>query len=83
MTDDFKHEAIKVLENLGGSKNISILENCLTRLRVKFVDKNLINEEEINKIGSVLGIVYPSENTIHIIIGQKVIIIAEEIRKML
>lgn len=47
--------AKKIIENLGGEKNILSATNCMTRLRVKLLkqDKNIF--DELKKIDGVLG----------------------------
>ena len=53
MTD--KEFAEKIIEILGGEKNISSVTNCMTRLRVHLVNQPENIFDELKKIEGVLG----------------------------
>lgn len=67
----FNEVAGLVVQGLGGSSNILSVENCITRLRIDFKDRNLINKEVLQKSGTT-GIFFPSKNHIHIVFGPQV-----------
>ncbi len=60
-----------IIKGLGGTENITDVENCFTRLRVQVLDPDKINEAVI-KMTKPSGIVRPEKNYIHIIYGLKV-----------
>ncbi|WP_313637687.1 PTS transporter subunit EIIC [Paenibacillus sp.] len=74
--------AVKILEAVGGSSNVSSYTHCMTRLRVTVVDRSRIAEAELKKIDGVLGVV--DDETYQIILGPGVVTkVAEEFGKVL
>lgn len=62
---DFKYEANKLVEYLGGIKNIINMEVSVSRFKVTLKDTSLVNKEGIQKLGA-RGIV-EIDNTMKII----------------
>ena len=63
-------EIIKeIIDNLGGKDNIKTVSNCMTRLRVETLNDQLINEEKIKNIDTILGVVHDRQNNIEIVVG--------------
>ena len=62
---DFKIEANKLVELLGGKNNIINVEASLSRFKVVLKDVNLANKEGIQKLGAK-GIVEIDLSLIHI-----------------
>ena len=62
---DFKYEANKLVEYLGGIKNITNMEVSVSRFKVTLKDVSLANKEGIQKLGAK-GIV-EIDNTLKII----------------
>ena len=63
-------EIIKeIIDDLGGKSNIKNISNCMTRLRVETLNDQLINEEKIKNIDTILGVVHDRENNIEIVVG--------------
>ncbi|MFV0255545.1 MAG: glucose PTS transporter subunit IIA [Erysipelotrichaceae bacterium] len=60
-----------ILKNCGGSKNISNVSHCMTRLRIQLNDKKLFNEKAIKEIQGVLNVVIQN-GEYQIVIGQDV-----------
>ena len=58
-------------ECIGGKTNISFFTHCVTRLRLNFKDKNLVNTEKIGGIQGVIGTQWAG-NQLQIIIGSGV-----------
>lgn len=79
---NYSYLAKKLLGSLGGEENIDDIYNCVTRLRVTVNDPSKVDEERIKQTG-VSGIIQPSENHFHIIIGPEVTSIMGEINKQL
>ncbi len=63
--------AREILEQLGGTANISDVASCMTRLRVKPADYSKVNVAGIKKIDGVLGVV--EEETLQIILGPGIV----------
>ncbi|HDX9577351.1 TPA: PTS transporter subunit EIIC [Bacillus pseudomycoides] len=63
--------ASQILDAVGGRDNVSAYTNCMTRLRVTPIDRNLIHEEVLKKIDGVLGTV--DDETYQIILGPGVV----------
>jgi len=81
-SDDYGAIAAAILEGLGGKKNVTHLESCITRLRLKIKDYTEVDEKKIRATG-VPGIMRPDKNTVHLIIGKNVKLIADELSKLL
>lgn len=64
----FDEIANLVIEGLGGKDNIVSVENCITRLRVDFKDKNKIDNKLLKDSGCS-GVFFPSSNHIHVVYG--------------
>ena len=62
---DFKYEANKLVEYLGGIKNITNMEVSVSRFKVTLKDTSKVNKEGIQKLGA-RGIV-EIDNTLKII----------------
>ncbi|MCL2595693.1 MAG: PTS glucose/sucrose transporter subunit IIB [Promicromonosporaceae bacterium] len=60
-------KAVQILSALGGAANISELDPCITRLRLKVVDPEVIDEPALQDAGA-LGVVR-SGRVIQVIIG--------------
>lgn len=70
------------LDKLGGPNNISIMDSCITRLRVSLKDTGEINDDSLKAIGAS-GVIRFGKNDMQVIVGTKAGLISEEIRKML
>ncbi|MGE6754596.1 PTS transporter subunit EIIC [Rossellomorea sp. NPDC071047] len=70
-----------ILEQFGGADNIASYENCMTRLRVKVYNEDLVQKASIKKIEGVLGFV--EDETYQVILGPgKVNKVTEEFGKL-
>jgi sucrose PTS system EIIBCA or EIIBC component len=70
-----------ILEQFGGADNIASYENCMTRLRVKVYNEDLVQKTSIKKIEGVLGFV--EDETYQVILGPgKVNKVTEEFGKL-
>lgn len=70
MKKNYDDLARKIIENVGGSENITNAMHCYTRLRLNFKDVGIVNDEEIKKLGFI-GVQYAGEQ-LQIIIGNEV-----------
>lgn len=78
----FTEIAALAVEALGGASNIKTVENCITRLRIDFVDKNKIDPKKLRESGCS-GIFFPSPGHIHIVYGPMVEFIRNEVENVL
>lgn len=62
-----KEMAEKIIELSGGKENFVNVVNCMTRVRVTYVDESLVQLEEIKKLDFVQGVVV--KDTVQIIVG--------------
>lgn len=74
--------AIKIIELMGGSKNITQAWNCMTRIRFTVVDLNQINTKDLESLSGVMGVRNQS-GQIQVIVGNKAEQIYEEIKQLL
>lgn len=58
-----------IVENLGGPGNITSMTHCATRLRFELGDVSKINEDKIDKVPGVLGVVHQGDNRYQVICG--------------
>ncbi|MEE1495566.1 MAG: PTS transporter subunit EIIC [Anaerostipes hadrus] len=69
--EKFKETATHVLEAVGGTQNISSVTHCITRLRFNLKDESVPNDEEVEKIPGVAGVMRTG-GQYQVIIGQTV-----------
>lgn len=65
---DIDDKAEKILEALGGPKNIESLDACITRIRLTVNDSKIIDEEELKNIGAS-GVMRLDNKNIQVIVG--------------
>ncbi len=80
--NNFTEVAAIILEGLGGKKNISNIDNCITRLRVEIKDYTAVDEKKIKSAG-IAGVIRPSKTSVQVIVGTQVQFVADEIKKMI
>ncbi|MDR2007460.1 MAG: PTS transporter subunit EIIC [Alphaproteobacteria bacterium] len=82
MFDDSSHseKAENIFKALGGVDNVLVIDNCISRLRLKLNDINLIDEAMLKKNGAK-GIV-KSGNDIQVIIGTDVEFYADAMKNI-
>lgn len=66
---NFQVMAKEIIRNLGGVDNLSHINHCATRLRVKVLDINKVNEDALTKIDNVIAIEKKNED-VQVIVGQ-------------
>lgn len=79
--DDYTAIAKIIMEGIGGSANLTSIDNCITRLRLEIKDYNLIDEKKIKSAG-VAGVLRPSKTSLQVIIGPQVQFVADEFKKL-
>ena len=70
--------AEKIIEDIGGKKNIVGLTHCATRLRFNLKDTSLVNEERLKKTNGIMGIAKQG-GQFQVIIGSDVDKVCKEI----
>ena len=60
-----------ILDALGGSANVTSLDNCVTRLRLQLKDKSLMDKATLKKAGA-LAIVELDDHNVQVVIGAQV-----------
>ena len=78
---DYSVEAKAFLKALGGKTNITSIDNCATRLRLKVKDASKIKENQIKAAGGV-ALVKMSKTSVQVIVGTHVQQVAEELKKL-
>lgn len=76
-----RYDVSAILEGLGGRDNIVSLDNCITRLRLEVKDDQLVRDDIIKKSGA-RGVMHPGKNSVQVIIGTKVQIVADALRSL-
>ena len=71
-----------ILAALGGSENITSLDNCITRLRLTVDDMSLVNEAKLKSYGA-LGVVKLDEHSLQVVIGTQVHIVKNEMQSLM
>lgn len=72
----------KYIEYLGGSENITKVDNCATRLRLELVDTDKINDKALKSIGAK-GVVKLNKTSAQVIVGTTVEFVSDGIKKLL
>ena len=60
---------LEIIDAVGGQSNIKNSANCMTRLRITVKDPSVINDEEIERIDGVLGLVHDKNDYYEIVVG--------------
>ncbi|WEV71051.1 PTS transporter subunit EIIC [Lactobacillus sp. ESL0785] len=71
MSKDYQEMAKQIDQAVGGSGNVASVTHCMTRLRFNLKDMNVPKDDEVKKIGGVLGVAR-SGGQYQIVIGQTV-----------
>ena len=66
---DYEALSAKIMENIGGVKNVKTVTHCVTRLRFFLYDRKIAKDDEIKKLPGVLGVVY-GNGQYQIILGE-------------
>ena len=54
---NYKETAPKIIELVGGAKNIETHTHCMTRLRLVLRDHSKVKEEELKALDGIQGVV--------------------------
>ena len=72
-------EAVALVEALGGSANLLEIDACTTRLRLRIVNQEQVDEAALKSLGAA-GILRPTANTVQVVMGLRADEIADNIR---
>ncbi|WED23650.1 PTS transporter subunit EIIC [Vibrio sp. JC009] len=75
-------KAKEIIEGLGGSENIQLVDNCFTRLRVKVLDMNKIKDDSLLATGAT-GVKRATDVDVQVIYGPQVESIANDVKQAL
>lgn len=70
-----------VFSGVGGQKNLISVDHCITRLRLTVRNSALVDKEKIKAAG-VPGVLCPSKESVQVVVGKDVQIVAEELKKL-
>lgn len=73
--------ARQYLKALGGHRNISNIDACITRLRLTLNDMSVVNEAQLKALGA-MGVVKIGSNNLQVILGPLAEIIAGEMKSV-
>lgn len=79
--DKYTRQAKQIYAALGGADNLTVIDNCTTRLRLQLADTGTINEGAIKRSGAA-GINKLDEHNLQIIIGTEVQFVADALSKL-
>ena len=82
INNDWTSMATGFIMGLGGLENIINVDNCITRLRIEVKNNTLVEDAKIKASGAA-GVIKPSKTSVQIIVGPKVQMVADEIKKMI
>jgi glucose-specific phosphotransferase system IIA component len=80
--NSFIEQAQGIIAGLGNSANLSEIDHCITRLRLKVIDNHKVDENILKKHGSK-GVVRMGGNSLQVIIGLNAQFVAEAMRDCL
>ena len=65
---------------LGGKENLTVIDNCATRLRLQVKDASLVNEAALKRAGAK-GVMKLSDTSVQVIVGTNVESVADDMKK--
>ncbi|ANB56912.1 PTS system, N-acetylglucosamine-specific IIBC component [Anoxybacillus sp. B7M1] len=77
-----KYEALaeKYMEALGGKENLTTIDHCVTRLRLKVKDMSKVQDNQLKQLGAK-GVIRLNQTDLQVVIGTDVEFIANEMKK--
>ena len=74
-------EAAKYLLALGGPRNLLAIDACMTRLRLSIASRDAVDEAALKALGAA-GMIYPTSDTMQVVVGLRADAIAAELRRV-
>lgn len=81
MKKDYPKLAKDILENVGGTENVTFVMNCATRLRFQLKDMDQANTEAIKAMKGVIDVIIQN-GQYQVCIGPDVIDVFNEVNKI-
>lgn len=78
-TEDAGELATAYVKALGGIDNLTVIDACITRLRLTLKDRSVVQEAELKALGA-MGVVKLGENNLQVIIGPQAESIANRMK---
>ncbi|HGJ5892344.1 MAG TPA: N-acetylglucosamine-specific PTS transporter subunit IIBC [Arsenophonus apicola] len=75
------HEAYQYLAAVGGTDNLTVIDACITRLRLGVKTVDIVNDDLVKKLGAS-GIIRLNKHNVQIIVGTRAEMIAEAMKKI-
>jgi len=79
--DKYVDMASYFIEDLGGKENLTVIDNCATRLRLQVADAGNINEAALKRHGA-RGIMKLSKTNVQVIVGTEVEFVADAMNQL-
>jgi len=79
--DKYMRQAKQIYAAIGGHENISVINNCTTRLRLQLKDTGKVDQAAVKAAG-VPGLNILDQHNIHIVIGTEVQFVAEALQQL-
>ena len=79
--DKYMKQAKQIYAAIGGHDNISVINNCTTRLRLQLKDTGKVDQPAVKAAG-VPGLNVLDVHNIHIVVGTEVQFVAEALQKL-
>ena len=73
-------EAARYLAALGGTDNLLAIDACMTRLRLNIASRDSVDEAALKGLGAA-GMIYPTNDTMQVVVGLRADAIAAELRR--
>jgi PTS system N-acetylglucosamine-specific IIC component len=74
-------EASSYLAALGGAANLLAIDACMTRLRLSIASRDAVDEDKLKALGAA-GMIYPTSDTMQVVVGLRADAIAAELRRV-
>lgn len=78
---DAKQKALDILEQVGGVSNVKTVSHCMTRLRFVLKDDSKADQDALNAIDVVIGVVNAG-GQMQVILGKNLLPVFEEVNTM-
>lgn len=66
--DKYASTAAELVHLLGGAKNVTAVQNCVTRLRLSLTDRHAVDDTGLRSHPAVLGRL-PADDGLHLLVG--------------
>jgi PTS system N-acetylglucosamine-specific IIC component len=80
-SDRYQTMAIAFMEALGGTENVSSIDNCATRLRLQVADMDNVDERALKKNGAK-GVMKVNKTDIQVIVGTEVEFVSDKMKQL-